>query len=222
MWAQLFGRGLVNPVDDMREDNPGLHPELFKQLSDNFAASGFDLKYLIRGICLSQAYGRSSKPIAKNAGDTTLFSHVTVKVLSPEQLYDSLTEVHGSPIKTQADGKGKQGKGAPKNDRAGFVAFFGIDDGSADPTEYQGGIPQALRLMNSSQFAGGRLLAEAAKAKTLVQAIEQLYLGTLSRRPTVAEIDQMTSYVHKHKDPKDAYGDILWALLNSSEFTLNH
>jgi hypothetical protein len=222
MWAQFFGRGLVHPVDDIRDDNPGLYPELFKELSDGFAASGFDLKQLIRAICASEAYNRTSKPNAKNAADGSLFSHMTVKVLSPEQLYDSLTAVHGSPLKMEEKGgKGAAVKGKLNNGRDAFVAFFGVGD-DADPTEYQAGIPQALRLMNSNQFAGGHLLTEASKAKTQAGVVEELYLGTLSRRPTAAEHDTMAAYVRKHKDPKDASADILWALLNSSEFTLNH
>jgi hypothetical protein len=222
IWAQFFGRGLVHPVDDIRDDNPGLYPELFKELSDGFAAGGFDVKQLIRAICASEAYNRTSKPTAKNAADSTLFSHMTVKVQSPEQLYDSLTAVHGSPLKVEEKGgKGAAVKGKLGNARDAFVAFFGVGD-DTDPTEYQAGIPQALRLMNSNQFAGGHLLTEASKAKSPAAVVEELYLGTLSRRPTAAEHDTMAAYVRKHKDPKDAYADILWALLNSSEFALNH
>jgi hypothetical protein len=90
MWAQLFGRGLVNPVDDMHADNPPTHPELLAELSERFVASGFDLRDLCRTICNSSAYQRTSMPVAGNERDVTLYSHMAVKVLTPEQLYDSL------------------------------------------------------------------------------------------------------------------------------------
>jgi hypothetical protein len=230
MWGQFFGRGFVNPVDNMSEDNAPSHPELLKDLADQFAANGFDLKYLIRAICTSQAYQRSSKPAAGNDKDTTLFSHMAVKSLSPEQLYDSMKLVLGEPAKAAPPGKGRKGaapakgKGAGNNPRNQFVNFFQVEEG-ADQTEYQGGIPQVLRLMNSGEFNTTRAaaLARAEKAGHAPAAVvQQLYLATLSRRPTAAETQRLSAYVEKTRDHHKAYSDILWALLNSSEFALNH
>ena len=102
-----------------------------------------------------------------------------------------------------------------------FVSFFRVDEG-AEPTEYQAGIPQVLRLMNSPQLtATGLVNGLVRENKTPEEAIEHLYLATLSRRPTPQERDKLLAYVKKGSE-KDAYADIAWALLNSSEFTLNH
>lgn len=97
-WAQLFGRGFVNPVDDFREGNPSSHPELLHELAGEFRASGHDLKHLLRSICNSQAYQRTSRPLPDNAADRVLFSHMAIKALGPEAFYDSLSLVLGDSL----------------------------------------------------------------------------------------------------------------------------
>jgi hypothetical protein len=219
-WYQLFGRGIVNPVDDMHEGNVPSHRALLAQLTEQFKASGFDLKYLYRAICNSQAYQRTSRPVGDNKGDKEFYSHAAVRSLSPEQLYDSLTAVVGNP------GKGFKGpknnfKG-PASPRDAFLNFFRIDEG-ANPLEYQSGIPQALRLMNSPQLAGApalnRILSET---KEPAQILEKLFVVTLSRRPTTQETQRYTEYVSRQADLRTGFSDILWAIVNSSEFGLNH
>ena len=145
IWAHFFGRGLVNPVDDMHEGNAASHPELLKEMAKQFSGSGFDLKHLIRGICNSQAYQRTSKPTDANKDDARLFSHMSLKPMSPEQLYDSLTAVLGTGGEAKGGGKGQAaGKRQPGNARTQFVSFFRGDD-TAIGTDYTAGIPQALR-----------------------------------------------------------------------------
>jgi hypothetical protein len=220
-WAQLFGRGFVNPIDDMHDGNAPSHPQLLAELANQFAVNGFDVKYLIRAICNSQTYQRSSKPYAGNEDSTHLFSHMAVKVLTGEQLYDSLEVVLGKERGPAARPAAAQRANA-NNPRTQFVNFFLSDEG-ADPTEYQSGIPQALRLMNSGRMNGtAEILTKAVKSdRTPAQVIEHLYLGTLARRPTAVESERLTKYVQENGGTK-AYNDILWALLNSSEFALNH
>jgi hypothetical protein len=206
----------------MHKDNRPSHPVLLSELSDQFVASGFDLKHAIRAICTSQSYQRTSKPNAENEEDATLFSHMAVKVMSPEQLFDSLEAVIGKTAPPAQQGRPQAGRPVG-NPRQQFVAFFTGDE-NGEPTEYQHGIPQALRLMNSAQLnRDANVLNEAVKAETPEKVIEHLFLGTLSRRPTDAELSTFTSYVKKSgTNAKKAYGDILWAVLNCSEFTLNH
>src|SRR5262249_27311384 len=141
------------------------------------------------------------------------------KVLSPEQLYDSLAAVAGAE-RGQGGARRPGMKGPAVGARAQFVAFFSVED-AADPTEYQAGIPQTLRLMNSREFTNSPALQALKAGSSPAQVIERLYLTTLARRPTEAETAKLTAYAQKG-DTKAAYGDILWALLNSSEFTLNH
>jgi len=228
LWAQFFGRGIVNPVDDMHDGNPPSHPQLLVDLSAQFAANGFDVKQLIRALCNSAAYQRTSKPGTGNRdAGPELFSRMAVKVLTPEQMYDSLVQVLGAP--NQANGRRRPPNVAAAarlrniTPRTLFVAFFKGDD-NAEPTEYQAGIPQVLRLMNSPQLNNVSMLAPILKSgKTPKQIVEHLYLITLSRRPTGHELQRTLALVRKHADePRQAYGDVLWVLLNSSEFTLNH
>lgn len=221
-WFQLFGRGIVNPVDDMHEDNAPSHPELLAALTEQLKANNFDLKYLIRAICNSATYQRTSRPVEANQDDRVYFSHRAVRVLTPEQLYDSIVTVLG-----QSEPKGKQAqrkqKGPPGGPREQFLTFFRVDE--ADPQDYQAGIPQALRLMNSPQLNATQGIADLAMkagGDDGNKILERLYLTVLSRQPTQAELTRLNDYIRKQDTPRAAYSDITWALLNSSEFTLNH
>jgi hypothetical protein len=269
-WAQLFGRGIVNPVDDMHEGNAPSHPQLLADLADQFAANEFDLKNLTRALCLTRAYQRTSKPTS-GSGEAApeLFARMAVKVLTPEQLFDSLSMVVRQPgmsgptqpvVQQQTPARpafqfGKNGPGKalaqakaqraqaqakldadskspantqpkpmplPPGMRANFVTFFRPDDG-ADPTEYQAGIPQALRLMNSPQINGAIAGSPVTRpGRNAPETIEHIYVAALARRPNQRELERAGAYVRKQTgDPHQAYTDLLWALLNSSEFTLN-
>lgn len=223
LWAHLFARGLVMPVDDMLEENVPSHPELLDALARHMAnAGGFDQKYLLKAICLSQAYQRTSRPLPDNKEDDRLYSHMRIKVMTPEQLYDSLTQVLGRSLPAAA---GKNKKAAARlgnpNARAQFVAFFLAGAEHPSITSYEAGIPQALRLMNAPLTNNPALVRGLIGSNTTpAGALERLYLATLSRRPTPAELNDLTAYVQMSSSPMTAYSDILWALLNSSEFTM--
>jgi hypothetical protein len=223
-WGHLFGRGIVNPVDDMLDENKPTHPELLDALSRHLATTGeFDLKYLIKAICLSETYQRTSKPTATNKADTKLFSHMTMKVMTPEQLFDSLAQVTGN-VGGRPGAKGPKAigvRGAPAGARAQFVNFFLAGADATNPVEYEAGIPQALRLMNSPVANNPAAVRNViGSTRTPAEAIEKIYLTTLSRRPTASEMAMLTEYVAKASNANTAYGDILWATLNSSEFTM--
>jgi hypothetical protein len=224
LWAQFFGRGFVNPIDDIHDDNPATHPELLAALTEQFKRNDFDIKYLARAIVLSEAYQRTSRPAKGNETDTEFFSRVYIKSMTPEQLFDSIVQVVGVPKGGGFGGPGAAGvgkKGGGGGPRAQFINFFRVEEG-ADPLEYQDGIPQALRLMNSPLGNnGGKTLEEAMRRKT-PEAIDYLFLAVLARRPTAAEVSRLTAYVNKSNGPRTAYTDILWSLLNCSEFRLNH
>src|SRR5262245_48127396 len=186
-WHQLFGRGIVNPVDDMHEENVPSHPELLAALTEQFKTNGHDLKYLIKAICNSETYQRTSRPVEGNKDDTAFFSHRAVRVLSPEQLYDSIVAVLGQTAPRRDSAAPKQ-KGAPGGPREQFLNFFRVDD--VDPQDYQAGIPQALRLMNSGQLNSTQGVADKAMkagGSDPNKIIEYLYVSVLSRPPTSAE-----------------------------------
>ena len=91
LWANFFGRGIVNPIDDMRPESDSSHPEVLQLLAEEFAASGFDQKHLIRCICLSKTYQRSSRVLPENKADDLLYSHMPLKMMTADMLFDSLS-----------------------------------------------------------------------------------------------------------------------------------
>jgi hypothetical protein len=253
-WAQLFGRGFVNPVDDMHDANPPSHPELLGELAKRFAADGFDAKKLYRALCNTRAYQRTSKSAGPQADAAPeLFARMAIKVLTPEEMFDSLMLVLGNPDAAgrhagrggrpgqQADANKGNTDAKPSGDKIKdaqanllavvrqemlsprnlFVTFFKAED--ADPTEYQAGIPQALRLMNAPQLNNAIFNSPLVRpGKPVPQAVRDLYLAVLARRPSAHEVERAAAYVGRQKNPRQGLADVLWALLNSSEFSLNH
>jgi hypothetical protein len=143
---------------------------------------------------------------------------MSIKVLSAEQLYDSLVKILGLP--TRDKGIDKQ-SGA----RSEFVQFI-ADDPDRDPTRYERGIPQLLRLMNSPQFAGknvSALLSRIATSDRLADEVaDELFLAILARRPTAAERQLVHDQIGDNRPIQTACRELAWALLMSSEFSLNH
>jgi hypothetical protein len=230
LWANFFGRGLVDPIDDMRDDAKNTHPELLAALADEFRAAGFDQKHLIRCVCNSKAYQRTSKPLPSNKADEGLYSHMKLKPMTADQLYDSLKVALEHAPAAPAE-RGRKGGGAKYKARGGprdeFRAFFHAeaDDDAGVVEEYSHGIPQVLRLMNSAELNNtATVVARLVKAHPTSpdKVTEALYLRSVSRKPTAAELSQARTYVATAKDKPTAYGELFWALLNSSEFLFNH
>jgi len=222
-WYQLFGRGVVNPVDDMHDDNPVLHPEILATLAEQLRLNGYDVKYVVRAICNSEAYQRTSRTGKEGEpADPDAYAQRTVRVLSPEQLFDSLGQVLGQTPRADVKDRLAAKKGGPQNPRQQFVNFFRVED--ANPLDYQVGIPQALRLMNSVQINKTEAAVAAAmkQSKSPGQVVERLYLTTVSRPPNAEEVQRLSAHVNKNGNTARTFGDILWSLLNSSEFVTNH
>jgi hypothetical protein len=222
-WGQLFGRGFVNPVDDMHDGNPNSHPQLLATIEHQFVAHGFDLKYLYRAVCNSDTYQRTSKPTGNNqSAGPELFARMAIKPLSGEQMFDSLTTLVGKGAARPGRKGGGAGKRGPANARDTFASFFSAEDG-ADPTEYHAGIPQVLRLMNApalNPLSSVGVLVRNGNSQT--EIVEKMYLTVLSRRPTPEDLDRVNAYLSKSKgDMRQGYAGLMWALLNSSEFALN-
>jgi hypothetical protein len=228
-WAHFFGRGLVNPVDDLRADNPPTHPAVLALLAEEFKKSQFDLRHLVRCVCLSRTYQRSSVPTSNDDAVDPTYAHRAIKVLSPGVFYDSLT---------QAAGLGALKIGLPERKtilttitdvtpRDTFIDFFRAAVGEeADPLEYTYGMPQKLKLLNAMQLNQGLPTATDLTARGLSreQTIEQLYLTAFARHPTSEESRRLNEFLDKRKGTnlEEAYSAVLWTLLNSSEFVLNH
>jgi hypothetical protein len=225
LWAHFFGAGIVEPVDDLTDENQPSNPELLDELARQFVHHGFDFRFLIRAITLSKTYHLSSIHPSATPPNMHLFAYVAVKGLSQDQLMESLTLVTGMPSLT-ADRRRNVFNPA----QSGFTDKFVSQD---QRTEYQTSIPQALALMNNTLITEAthpqrsQFLAAVINAPFLDTdgRIETLYLAALSRKPLPDELEKHRRYVEKGgaaKDPKAALGDVFWALLNSPEFFLNH
>ncbi|HZU35445.1 MAG TPA: DUF1549 and DUF1553 domain-containing protein, partial [Gemmataceae bacterium] len=227
LWAHFFGIGLVEPVDDLSAGTAPNHPELFSELSRQFVSHGYDLKFLIRAITTSRAYGLSSTETYPGQDQPGLFARMAIKGLTPEQLFDSLAQATGYRDLGQTR---QVFFGRPTSMRSEFLARFDSQD---RPTEVQTSILQALALMNGKFTADATSLehsetlmavAEAPFLATPEKQVETLFLTTLSRPPQPAELKRFVGYVQRagKKGERSALADVFWALLNSSEFMLNH
>ena len=224
LWAHFFGVGIVEPVDDLSDENKPSHPELLDELARQFAGHGFDQRFLIRAITLSRTYQLSSVHPGPVQPDVRLFAHMPVKGLSADQLLESFLLATGT-----ADVNRNQRRFAFNSDTLSFESKFASQE---KRTEYQTSIPQALALMNSKLVAQathplhGEFLSAVIHAPFLDTKgrIETLYLATLSRKPRPDETERFQRYLAKAgaNRANDALADVFWTLLNSPEFFLNH
>jgi hypothetical protein len=230
VWAQLFGRGLVEPVDDMLPDNAPIAPQVLDTLSRDFAASKFDLRRLMRALVLTKTYQLSSRSSESDPSRTLNFAQMNIKTFSAEQLYDCIAV---ATQKSKFAGDTPNALGLVRfadMSRQAFVDQFRAPSGQS--TDYHAGIPQALTMMhggliqNATDLSTSGLLSSlAAPFFTDEQRLDTLFLSTLSRHPEPKERDVMLKTVAAAKNDTErqrALGDVLWALLNSAEFTFNH
>ncbi|HTN02657.1 MAG TPA: DUF1553 domain-containing protein, partial [Planctomycetaceae bacterium] len=228
----FFSYAFTRPVDDMGPHNPASHPAILDRLAEEFVKSGYDMKQLMRWIANSEPYQLTSKATKKNesdnpaAGETPQFAHMYVKPMTAEQLFDSLI------VATNAQKTGRSGWEASEKQRQDwlqqFVRTFGTDE-NEESNSFDGSIPQALMMMNGQlvqdavSVKSGSHLGEILAGKgNEVQKIQQLYLTSLGRLPSRAELSGFQKLAKGNRDPVALYQDFFWALLNSNEFIFNH
>jgi hypothetical protein len=230
-WTQLFGRGLVESLDDTSA--AAGNTQLLNELAEYFVESGYDLQNLWRTLAITKVYQLSAGQVAANADPPKQFERMLAKPLTPEQLYDSfsmLTPLTGS--KTDAYGPAANAvPGMLTEDplRADFVRRMRPPPGSA--TEYRAGTLQALMLMNGRAMtemtaAGSSNLLGALSAPFMTddERVDALFLSTLAREPESDESATCLAALKECKDSSErdrALSDVLWALLNSTEFAFN-
>lgn len=229
VWAHLFGLGLVEPVDDMRPDNPAVCPEVLDELTQYFVATGFDLKKLFRTVVSTDAYQLSSRATENDPDRQRNFAQMNIKSFTAEQLYDCIAmATRLQAMQTSQDGQESLMRFDNYGRRA-FLEQFRAPPGQ--PTEYHSGIPQALTLMNGglvntvTDVSRSGLLNSLPPFFSDQQRVETLFLSTLSRKPNDDERTLMLKYMkaaESEEEKQKTLGNILWALLNSAEFTLNH
>jgi hypothetical protein len=235
VWFHLLGKGIVDPVDDFRDTNPPSSPELLDALTKEFTKHGYRLKPLMRVILNSRTYqlaSESPKQSANAANPDRYFVAAQVRMLSAEQILDAVSSATGVPEKF---------KGYPAGTRAIALPEGGINhpflQAFSKPVrdvicecarEDDPALPQVLHLLNNAgllakvKSADGRVATLLKAGKDDAAVIEQIYLGTLSRRPTAHEKELLTKHLAGVKDRTAGLQDVQHALMNLNEFLLRH
>ncbi len=232
-WKHFFGRGIVDPEDDMRVTNPASNQELIDGLADQFIKSKFDLKGLVRTIVQSNVYQFSSEPNEYNLNDKQNFSRYYPKRLTAEVLLDSVDVATLAPTAFGGLPTGTRAVQLPDTSvNSYFLTVFGRpESASACECERSGeaNLAQSLHLLNSSEIQG-KLSAGGGRAAQFIrdkdkkpeENIRALYLQVFSRLPTAEEAKIAAAHVEKHENKQQAYEDIIRALINTKEFLFNH
>jgi hypothetical protein len=236
VWYHLLGRGIVEPVDDFRDTNPPSNPELLDALAKDFVKNGYRLKPLMRTILNSHTYQLANTGAAKQsdfaADPDRYFTNAAVRMLMAEQILDAISAATGVP---------ETFKGYPVGTRAVELAEGGINhpflqafskpvrDVSCEcAREEDPSLPQMLHLLNNKGMLNKLSLPEGRLAKALREkkddaaVVEQIYLATLSRRPTPAEVGIAKRHIAKLGDRAKGLEDLQYALFNLGEFLLRH
>ncbi|MFO0868942.1 MAG: DUF1553 domain-containing protein [Pirellulales bacterium] len=231
VWAHFFGRGIVEPVDDIRVSNPPSNPELFKTLGDKLVEYRYDFKQLVRDICNSQTYQRATERNDSNREDERNFAHGNVRRVQAEMLLDCISQVTNTKDKFRGLPLGARAvQIADGGTSTYFLSTFGRaprDTVCAADVKIEPTLSQALHLINGDTIQGkiqqgGVIKQMLDSGKTPPQVIETLYIRCLSRRPEPAEVEKLMATVAQAENPQVGLEDVFWAILNSREFLFNH
>jgi hypothetical protein len=230
MWAHFFGRGFVDPEDDLRETNPPSNPALLEALAADFVAHKFDLRHLVRTICRSATYQRASTPDDSNRDDLRNYSRHLPRRLKAEVLLDAIDALAGTRTSYKDVPTARRAMELPDDRSAtAFLETFGrsrtaaaceCGRNTASPS-----LGQSLQLINAAEIqgklgaSGGRAKEFAEdKSRSLESRIEALFLAAYARQPTAAEIGEVRSYLDEKQQSVAAWEDLIWVLINSKEF----
>ena len=233
-WKHFFERGLVEPEDDLRVTNPPANPALLDGLAKHFIESKYDLKGLVRLICTSTTYRLSSEANAQNLADQSSYSRYYPKRLQAEVLLDAIDQVVGSTTAFEGMPVGTRAVSLPDTSfNSYFLTVFGRPD-SASACEcersQEATLAQSLHLLNSSDVQAKLANESATPAKLAKDSsvdhpshLRELYMRAFSRQPTDEELRVALGYIDRKKaNLREAYEDLVWALINSKEFVFNH
>ena len=239
LWAHFMGRGLVEPLDDMRVSNPPTNGPLLAALAKHLGESGFNLRGFVRDITTSRTYQLSARPNQTNADDTRQFSRSQLRRLRADVLLDAIVGATDGergfvyfPKGTKAIQQYPRTPGDTTRAMTGdpFFETFGRAGRAsvcACDTKLEPTLSQALHMVAGdtvqSQISAGHVIEKHLKATTPPEGIiEDLYLRALSRKPKDKELNAMLELVGSDTRDRKPYQDIFWSLLNSTEFIFNH
>ena len=231
VWDHFLGRGIIDEVDDVRVSNPPSNPELLEELGRRFTEYNYDFRRLVRDICTSRTYQLSTATNETNAGDERNFAHATLRRLRAEVLLDCISQITDTENKFRGLPVGARAvQIADGNTSTYFLTTFGRakrDTPCSCEVKMEPNLSQALHLINgdtvNQKIQQGKLVeTRLGEGKTPQEIIEELYIRSLSRRPTDKEMAGLSELLGSGQDQKQVLEDIFWALLNSREFLFNH
>jgi len=232
MWAHCFGRGLVEPIDDLRVTNPATNPALLEALAGEFVASGFDMRHVLKIITTSTTYQLDSSANVDNLDEIQGHSRFYPQRLSAEMLLDSIDQVTSRPTSYSGLPNGTRAMQLPDEDYSNqFLKLFGRPpresacecERAASPS-----LSQSLFTLNDSFLLGKIFDPKSSAAKLAVvegdhaTRVRRLFLVALSRPATTVEIEKAVKYIGSETDAKTAYSNLMWELINTKEFQYNH
>jgi hypothetical protein len=233
LWGHLFGRGIVEPVDDFRESNPPANAPLLEALAKDFAGSGFDRKHMLRVILNSRTYQASSRVNDFNQDDEKYASHFQPRLLGAEQLLDAICHVTQVSESFGALPPGTRATELPSPEiaKSDFLKTFGQPERQtvcACERSNESSLGQALQLYNGP-LVHGKLRSEANRFRQLVTAqksdeeiVTALYKAGLCRAPTGPELEASLAHIKSKENRIEALEDVCWAVLNMNEFLFQH
>jgi hypothetical protein len=235
IWSNFFGRGLVDPIDDIRSTNPATHPQLLDDLAKDFQRSSYDFRHTIRLICNSAAYQRSSQTLPGNKTDDRFYSRMPMADLSPEVLADAISNVTSV---SEAYNNHPEGTKAIQLHKPGIKSAMLETLGRCTDEKtcevglvLAGGISRQLQLINGDLLnrrisdSAGRLHQLALSGKPDKEIVAELYLRCFSRKPNESENSfwmEQLSQSRNEKSRMKVLEDFSWSLLTCREFTTNH
>lgn len=231
VWTHFFGKGIINPVDDVRVSNPPVNPELLDDLAAHITNYKYDFKQIVRDICTSRTYQLATKTNESNASDDRNFAHATLRRIRSEIMLDCISQATDTKNKFQGLPIGARAvQIADGNTSTYFLQAFGRATRAtvcSCEVKVEPNLSQALHMLNgetvNQKILEGKLVERRlAEKKTPQQILEELYIRMLTRRPTEKEMAALTAALAGSPDPKPVLEDIFWALLNSREFLFNH
>lgn len=233
VWAHYLGRGLIDPVDDVRVTNPPSNPELLDAISKNFLAHHYDIRDLIRLITSSRTYQLSTQPNHSNERDEQNFSRALFKRLPSEVLSDAISQITGIEEKFPGVPAGTRAIQLWDNEVPHyFLKTFGRPERTTPCTcerSVEPNVAQVLHILNSPEIQaklsheGGRTAKLVRRLPEDAAVVEELYLTVFSRYPTARERKIGVEYFREHaSDRRKSAEDLTWSLMNTSEFLFNH
>jgi hypothetical protein len=232
MWSYFLGKGIIDPVDDIRASNPPSNAALLEALTNDFVMHAFDLRYLMRTIVSSRTYQASIATNEWNVSDRDNFSHAIPRRLSAEELMDAVAAAAGARPRFPdvPEDTGAAQLVDPHIGREGFLDVFGrpARESSCECERRSDfSLPQALNLVNGRTISDavadpkGRVAKLVLSGKSDQAMVDELYLAALSRLPTQEERQRGLTYLANGAKASRVQ-DLLWALVNSKAFLYNY